>query len=108
MKSPLLWHFRFGGPGMERLHLDRFWNEQLAAFDRDGRDNQDPLDRGKLNMPVLAVGGEKSFGPTMAAVMRAAATDVRESVIPDFGHWLMEAQPAATVAAVRAFLDRQR
>jgi hypothetical protein len=32
-------------------------------------------------MPVLAVGGEKSFGSTMAVVMRAAATDVQEQVI---------------------------
>jgi pimeloyl-ACP methyl ester carboxylesterase len=58
-------------------------------------------------MPVLAVGGEKSFGPTMAVVMRAAATNVRELVIPESGHWLTEEQPAATVAAVRAFLDRR-
>jgi pimeloyl-ACP methyl ester carboxylesterase len=146
LKSPLLWHFRFGGPDMERLvagreriYLDRFWNEfsadprrfgeasrehyarlyaqpgamragfsQFAAFDQDARDNQAFLAEGKLTMPVLAVGGEKSFGPTMAVVMRAAATDVQELVIPDAGHWLMEEQPAATAAAVRAFLDQQR
>ncbi len=59
-------------------------------------------------MPVLAVGGEMSFGPTMAVVMRAAAMDVEEQIIPRSGHWLMEEQPLATVAAVRAFLDRQR
>ena len=59
-------------------------------------------------MPVLAVGGEKSFGPTMAVVMRAAATDVQELVIPGSGHWLMEEQPLATIAALRAFLNRQR
>jgi pimeloyl-ACP methyl ester carboxylesterase len=59
-------------------------------------------------MPVLAVGGEKSFGPTMAVVMRAAATDVEEKIISGSGHWLMEEQPVATVAAVRALLDRQR
>jgi pimeloyl-ACP methyl ester carboxylesterase len=146
LKSPLLWHFRFGGPDMERLvagreriYLDRFWNEfsadprrfgeasrehyarlyaqpgamragfsQFAAFDQDARDNQAFLAEGKLTMPVLAVGGEKSFGPTMAVVMRAAASDVQELVIPDAGHWLMEEQPAATAAAVRAFLDQQR
>ena len=56
-------------------------------------------------MPVLAVGGEKSFGPTMALVMRAAASNVQEAVIPNSGHWLMEEQPAATIAAIRAFLD---
>jgi pimeloyl-ACP methyl ester carboxylesterase len=81
---------------------------QFAAFDQDALDNKAFLAIGKLPMPVLAVGGEKSFGSTMAVVMRAAATDVEELVIPDSGHWLMEEQPAATIAAVRAFLDRQR
>jgi pimeloyl-ACP methyl ester carboxylesterase len=79
---------------------------QFAAFDQDAIDNKAFVAKGKLTMPVLAVGGEKSFGPTMAVVMRAAATDVQELVIPDAGHWLMEEQPAATVAAVRAFSTR--
>jgi pimeloyl-ACP methyl ester carboxylesterase len=79
---------------------------QFAAFDQDARDNQAFLAAGELTMPVLTVGGEKSFGPTMAAVMRFAATDVQEVVIPGSGHWLMEEQPGATVAAVRAFLDQ--
>jgi pimeloyl-ACP methyl ester carboxylesterase len=57
-----------------------------AAFDQDARDNRELLAHGKLTMPVLAVGGEKSFGPTMAVVMRAAATDVEELVIPNSGH----------------------
>jgi len=37
LKNPPLWHFRFGGPDMERLvagreriYLDRFWNEFSA------------------------------------------------------------------------------
>ena len=47
VKSPLLWHFRFGGPDMERLvrgreriYLDRFWNEFSAdprRFDEASR-----------------------------------------------------------------------
>ena len=61
--------------------------------------------RGKLAMPVLAVGGEKSFGKTMADIMRYAASDVREGVIPDSGHWIMEENPTATIAMVRSFLD---
>src|SRR6266853_758311 len=80
---------------------------QFAAFDQDAVDNKAFVAKGKLAMPVLAMGGEKSFGPTMAVVMRAAATDVREVVVAGSGHWLMEEQPVATVAAVRAFLDRQ-
>ena len=143
LKNPLLWHFRFGGPDMERLvagreriYLDRFWNEfsadparfgeaarahyaqlyalpgamhsgfaQFAAFDQDAADNRAWLATGaRLHMPVLAIGGESSFGATMAAVMRAAASDVREGIISGSGHWIMEENPQATVALVRAFL----
>ena len=32
---------------------------------------------------------------------------MKEVVIAGSGHWLMEEQPAATVAAVRAFLNEQ-
>jgi pimeloyl-ACP methyl ester carboxylesterase len=144
LKNPLLWHFRFGGPDMERLvagreriYLDRFWNEfsanpasfteaarahyaqlyaqpgamragfaQFAAFDQDAVDNRASLaTRGMLAMPVLAVGGEKSFGPMMATVMRAAATNVTEGIVPHSGHWIMEENPEATIHLVRAFLS---
>ena len=144
LKNPLLWHFRFGDPDMERLvagreriYLDRFWNEfsaapkrfseaarrhyaklyarpgemhagfaQFAAFDQDAVDNRAFVAAGKLDVPVLALGGEKSFGKTMAAVMRFAASDVEEGVVPGSGHWIMEENPMATVALVRTFLDK--
>jgi pimeloyl-ACP methyl ester carboxylesterase len=59
-------------------------------------------------MPVLAIGGERSFGATMAVVMRAVADDVSELIVPQSGHWLMEEQPQQTVAAIRSFLARPR
>ena len=143
LKSPLLWHFRFGGRDMERLvagreriYLDRFWNDfaadpskfdeasrahyaelyarpgqmhggfaQFAAFDRDVIDNKAAVGRGRLQMPVLAVGGDHSLGSTMAYIMRFAADHVREVVITNSGHWLMEEQPKATVAAIVDFLS---
>lgn len=143
LKNPLLWHFRFGGPDMERLvagreriYLDRFWNEfsakpehfpessrrhyaalyaqagrmhagfqQFAAFDQDAIDNRASSALGRLQMPVLAIGGDHSFGSTMAFVMRFAADDVHQVVIADSGHWLIEEQPRATIAAIRAFLN---
>jgi pimeloyl-ACP methyl ester carboxylesterase len=145
LKNPLLWHFRFGGPDMERLvagreriYLDRFWNEfsatpsrfteaarvhyselyalpgamrsgfaQFAAFDQDAEDNKRFLAKGKLAMPVLAVGGEKSFGTQMADIMRFAANDVTGAITPDSGHWIMEENPAATIGIVSAFLRRK-
>ena len=37
--------------------------------------------------------------------MRNAAINVTEVVVPKAGHWLMEEEPAATMAAIRSFLD---
>lgn len=58
----------------------------------------------KLPMPVLAIGGEKSFGPKVAEVMRNAATNVQEAVVPGAGHWLMEENPETTGKLVEDFL----
>ncbi len=81
--------------------------EQFAAFSRDAIDNQEFLSHGKLTMPVLAIGGEKSYGVKMAEIMRFAATNVQEGVIMDAGHWVTEEQPAATVAAITGFLEKK-
>jgi pimeloyl-ACP methyl ester carboxylesterase len=78
---------------------------QFAAFDQDAIDNNAFAAKGKLKMPVLAVGGGKSFGPMMATIMRAVADDVREAVVPDSGHWIMEENPEATIRIVRDFLE---
>jgi pimeloyl-ACP methyl ester carboxylesterase len=142
LKNPLLWHFRFGGPDMERLvsgreriYLDRFWNDfaasrtafpedarvhytklyaapgrmhagfsQFAAFDQDVIDNLAFVARGPLTMPVLAIGGDHSLGATMAVIMRSAADNVSELIVPNAGHWLMEEQPQTTVEAISSFL----
>jgi pimeloyl-ACP methyl ester carboxylesterase len=145
IKSPLLWHFNFRGPdverlvaGRERIYLDRFWNElsanpgaineatrahyaalyarpgamhcafnQFAAFAQDAVDNKAFAAAAKLTMPALAIGADKSFGTGMADVLRFVASDVTAEVIANSGHWLMEEQPAATIAAIRAFLEKK-
>jgi pimeloyl-ACP methyl ester carboxylesterase len=78
---------------------------QFAAFAQDAIDNKELVAKGKLAMPVLAIGAEKSFGTAMADDLRFVADNVTGAVIPNSGHWLMEEQPKATIAAVRAFLD---
>jgi pimeloyl-ACP methyl ester carboxylesterase len=80
--------------------------EQFKAFDQDAIDNKAFVAAGKLAMPVLAIGGEKSFGPMMATVMRAAASNVTEGVVPQSGHWVMEENPEATVKMVTEFLAK--
>src|SRR5580658_3232371 len=123
--------------GRERIYLDRIWNAftgdpgkpdeatrayyaaqyalpgamragfaQFTAFSQDLEDNK-VFQRTKLTMPVLAIGGEKSFGATQAVVMRSVAVDVTGAVVPGSGHWLMEENPTATVTLIRDFLAGQ-
>jgi pimeloyl-ACP methyl ester carboxylesterase len=94
---------------------------QFAAFQQDASDNKAFVAKGKLTMPVLAIGADESFGTVQAEDLRFVATNVYRArypgfwtfatnvtalVIPDSGHWLIEEQPAATIAAVRTFLEK--
>ena len=40
----------------------------------------------------------------MAVVMRNAATNVQQEVVPNAGHWLMEESTATTVGLIDKFL----
>ncbi|MES2294702.1 MAG: alpha/beta hydrolase [Pseudomonadota bacterium] len=80
--------------------------EQFAAFTQDGVDNRAFLAKGKLTMPVLALGGEKSYGSGMAAEIGAVASNVKGGVIPESGHWVMEENPGATIKLVTDFLAK--
>ena len=124
--------------GRERILLDRFYNElsahperideatrayyaavyaqpgamhsafsQFAAFAKDAEDNK-VTQPTKLTMPVLAIGGEKSFGAVMATTMRNVAVDVTGAIVPDAGHWIMEENPAPAVELIREFLSAKQ
>jgi len=121
--------------GRERIYFDRIWNDftgdpsepddatrnfftatyaqpggmragfaQFTAFSTDAADNK-VFEQMKLTMPVLAVGGEKSFATLQAVIMRHVAINVQEAVVPRSGHWLMEESPVYTVDLIRRFLD---
>ena len=144
-QSPLLWHFNFRGPDMERLvagreriYLDRFYNElsadpkkideatrnhyaalyarphamhdafeQFAAFNQDATDNKAMLAKGgKLPMPVLALGADKSFGTAQADVLKVVAANVTGGIVPRSGHWIMEENPSATDTFIVNFLSK--
>jgi pimeloyl-ACP methyl ester carboxylesterase len=81
--------------------------EQFAAFTKDAADNQELLNSGgKLQIPVLALGAEKSFGAGMAEELRYVASDVTGGIVPESGHWIMEENPQATVELVTKFLRK--
>jgi pimeloyl-ACP methyl ester carboxylesterase len=77
---------------------------QFAAFAQDAIDNQQLVAKGKLRMPVLAIGGDHSYGAQLAAEVGFAAENVRAAVIKDSGHWIMEEQPEQAVSLILSFL----
>jgi pimeloyl-ACP methyl ester carboxylesterase len=81
--------------------------EQFGAFSQDAIDNKALLAKGgKLSMPVLAIGAEKSFGTGMADELRFVASNVNGAIVPNSGHWIMEENPQATIKIVTEFLAK--
>jgi pimeloyl-ACP methyl ester carboxylesterase len=81
--------------------------EQFGAFNQDAIDNKALLAKaGKIGMPVLALGAEKSFGTGMADELRFVASNVSGGVVPDSGHWIMEENPQGTIKLVAGFLGK--
>ena len=93
----------YAEPGAMRAAFAQF--NTIAT--RDVADNV-AFSTNKLPMPVLAIGGEKSFGANMAIVMSNAATNVQGAVVPDAGHWLMEESPTTTIDLIVRFLSDSR
>ena len=79
--------------------------EQFKAFTTDATDNKALLAKGKLKMPVLALGAGSSFGDGMGVELRFAASNVSVGIVPDSGHWIMEENPQATTKLVLDFLQ---
>jgi pimeloyl-ACP methyl ester carboxylesterase len=81
--------------------------EQFGAFSQDANDNKAFLaKKGKLTLPVLALGAEKSFGAQEAVDLRFVASNVQEGIIPQSGHWVMDENPEATIRMVTEFLEK--
>jgi pimeloyl-ACP methyl ester carboxylesterase len=62
----------------------------------------------RLAMPVLAIGGEASFGEHVGEAMMLVADDVQSVVIPGTGHFVAEESPAEVLAVLTAFLAAYR
>jgi pimeloyl-ACP methyl ester carboxylesterase len=58
----------------------------------------------RLTMPVLAIGGEQSYGAHVGEALKSLADDVKSVVIPGTGHWIAEDAPEAMLAALMEFL----
>lgn len=89
----------YAEPGRMRAGFSYF-----QAFAQNAEDNEAFAVR-KPGMPVLAVGGELSFGDNQAKLAREVADDVTGHVAAGSGHWLIEEAPTETIGVVQRFLD---
>ena len=62
----------------------------------------------RLTMPVLAIGGEASFGEHVGEAVQAVADDVQSLVIPGVGHFVAEEAPEQMLDALTGFLAPYR
>jgi len=80
---------------------------QFAAFAQDAKDNQALFAKvGKLKLPVLAIGGDHSYGASIQTEIASVADNVQGAVITDSGHWIMEEQPQQAIQVIEAYLRK--
>lgn len=74
----------------------------FGEFPQDVVDNMEFM-KNKLPMPLLALGADHFAAPFLAAHSRLVANDVREVIIKDSGHWMMQEQPEQVQKALLDF-----
>ncbi|MFL5253775.1 MAG: alpha/beta fold hydrolase [Rhodopila sp.] len=76
------------------------------ALPQDIADNAALAARFKLPMPVLGLGGDRSWGRGMEVVesLRRLAVDVQGGVVENCGHFMPEEQPEDLLRRLIAFL----
>lgn len=80
---------------------------QFEAFSRDAEENKITFAKmGKVTIPVLAIGGDKSYGASMKTELEYVASNVEGGVIQNSGHWIMEEQPDQAVDLIMPFLAK--
>ena len=88
----------FSAPGAMRASMAHY-----GALPIDLKHNQENA-KTKLEMPVLALGGEISFAGGVKTSLEQVATNVTGGVIPGCAHWVAEEQPEALLEAMLPFL----
>ena len=117
-RSYLDWFLRRKTANPETFSDDDI-TEYLRVFTKDGglraglayyraaalsaRQNGELAARGKLAMPILALGADQGSIADMAAPLRAYAADVRGRVMAHCGHFIPEEQPEAAARELAAF-----
>ena len=68
----------------------------------------EPLAAAKIQVPVVALGGEKSLGEKVGEMVEMVAENVRAHTLPDCGHFVPEECPQAVVEQILAMARAPR
>ena len=75
----------------------------FVSFQQAAKDFAE-LSRTKLNMPVLAIGGDKATGAVLGQQMKIVANNATVVILKNTGHWVLEERPKETTDALVKFL----
>ncbi|KAI1623612.1 putative epoxide hydrolase [Exophiala viscosa] len=82
------------------------------AFAGSARQYVDEFSQVKIDVPVLAIGGEKAMGSAMKIVLGIAEAEVQSRsklvIVEDCGHFVPEEQPEITAREILAFIGTCR
>jgi pimeloyl-ACP methyl ester carboxylesterase len=76
----------------------------FAAFEQDAEDFAQ-FSQHKLQMPVLAVAGEKSGADFLVRQVKLVADNVDGQIVAGSGHWLLDEQPEQTTRLLLDFIQ---
>ncbi|WP_326836908.1 alpha/beta hydrolase [Amycolatopsis rhabdoformis] len=86
---------------------------RLAAFlsiyrgiRTDIQQNKEFLAQGKLQMPILAIGGERSFGSEVPDQWSQYASHVEGHVLKGSGHFVTQERPQEVTSLLKSFLQK--
>ncbi|HEY5215161.1 MAG TPA: alpha/beta hydrolase [Acidobacteriaceae bacterium] len=68
-------------------------------------DQTTPLKKNKVEVPVLAIGGEQALGAKVAQMVEVVAKNVTGKVIPACGHFIPEEQPVEFMRLFQEFAE---
>ena len=82
------------------------WMSVYRGIRADVQQNKEFLAQGKLKMPILAIGGQRSFGSLIPDQWREYAVNVQGRVVKNTGHFVPEERPKELTAMLQSFLQK--
>jgi len=82
------------------------WMSVYRGIRADVQQNKEFLAQGKLKMPILAIGGQRSFGSLIPDQWREYAVNVQGRVLKGSGHFVTQERPKEVTAMLQSFLQK--